>query len=203
MKSGFAAIARAIATRWRWPPENSCGYLRASAGSRPTKLEQLADASRDRAFAQAPGAAVARAERADRLGDDVADAPARIERGEWVLEDHLDAPADRAPRGRIAGCGEIDAFDQHLPRAGLEQPDHHARQRRFPRAGFPDEPERLAAENCEVQAVDGRQQAARLAIDHPREPRARDVEHAAEAAHRHNRVGAVQFLRFPATGALS
>ena len=36
MKSGWAAIARAIAIRWRWPPENSCGNFGASAGWRPT-----------------------------------------------------------------------------------------------------------------------------------------------------------------------
>ena len=43
---GSTASARAIATRWRWPPESSCGYLAAicSAGTRPTVSQQLVDA---------------------------------------------------------------------------------------------------------------------------------------------------------------
>ena len=112
MKSGWAAIARAIAMRWRWPPENSCGNLRASAGWRPTS-RAVRRPGRVRLSGPAPASP---AERADRLGDDVADPPARIERRVRVLEDHLHAPPHRAPRRPIAGRGEIDAFDQHLPR---------------------------------------------------------------------------------------
>src|SRR6478735_7589748 len=32
MNSGLEDRARAMEMRWRWPPENSCGYLRPSAG---------------------------------------------------------------------------------------------------------------------------------------------------------------------------
>ena len=46
---------------------------------------------------------LAQAEGADRLGDDVAHAPARIEAGVRVLEDHLHPPAQRRVLG--AGCG--------------------------------------------------------------------------------------------------
>ena len=38
------ASARAIEMRWRWPPENWCGYFTMSSGDRPTDLQQLADA---------------------------------------------------------------------------------------------------------------------------------------------------------------
>ena len=31
MMSGFIASAMAIITRWRWPPENWCGYLSSEA----------------------------------------------------------------------------------------------------------------------------------------------------------------------------
>ena len=45
---GSTASARAIATRCRWPPESSCGYLAAtsSAGTRPT----VSSSSSARAF---------------------------------------------------------------------------------------------------------------------------------------------------------
>src|SRR5688572_24246224 len=34
--SGFEESARAIEMRWRWPPENSCGYFSPSCGESPT-----------------------------------------------------------------------------------------------------------------------------------------------------------------------
>src|SRR5579859_7819696 len=36
MKDGFTASARAIPMRWRWPPENSCGYRLLKLGFNPT-----------------------------------------------------------------------------------------------------------------------------------------------------------------------
>src|SRR4028118_2299994 len=36
MKSALEASARAMAMRWRWPPENSCGHFLPSSGWRPT-----------------------------------------------------------------------------------------------------------------------------------------------------------------------
>ena len=35
MNSGSSAIARAIARRWRWPPENSCGKREVMVSGRP------------------------------------------------------------------------------------------------------------------------------------------------------------------------
>jgi hypothetical protein len=45
------------------------------------------------------------AERVERLGDDVLDAPAWIEARERVLKDHLDAPAQLLPLGLLARIG--------------------------------------------------------------------------------------------------
>ena len=36
MRAGRVTSARAMAMRWRWPPENSCGYLPVSDALRPT-----------------------------------------------------------------------------------------------------------------------------------------------------------------------
>ena len=46
---GSTASARAIATRWRWPPESSCGYFGAIAFARheADRLEQLVHALLD------------------------------------------------------------------------------------------------------------------------------------------------------------
>ena len=94
--SGSLASARAIEMRWRWPPENSCGYLPPSAGVRPTWRS-----SSPTRFARS-ASSLARPKRAERLGDDVAHAPARVEAGVRVLEDHLHAPAQWRPCRR--GC---------------------------------------------------------------------------------------------------
>mmetsp|Transcript_33270 Transcript_33270/g.53822 ORF Transcript_33270/g.53822 Transcript_33270/m.53822 type:complete len:98 (+) Transcript_33270:271-564(+) len=37
---GFRIMARAIAMRWRWPPENSCGYLAIALSSSPTRCSR-------------------------------------------------------------------------------------------------------------------------------------------------------------------
>ena len=44
ISSGLQARASAIITRWRMPPENSCGYWRARAGADADVPEQLGDA---------------------------------------------------------------------------------------------------------------------------------------------------------------
>ena len=95
MNSASDASARAIAMRWRWPPENSCGYFQPSSGCRPTSAQQFADARADVALA------LDQVEGADRLGDDGIDPEARIEAGIGVLEDHLDAAAQLLPRLRL------------------------------------------------------------------------------------------------------
>ena len=81
--SGCGASARAIATRWRWPPDSSRGKRRATAGGRPTSSSSSATLA---AALVAAGEAV----HAQRLADRRADGQARVQRRERVLEDHLD-----------------------------------------------------------------------------------------------------------------
>ncbi len=38
---GRVMSARAMAMRWRWPPENSCGYFEASDALRPTASSEV------------------------------------------------------------------------------------------------------------------------------------------------------------------
>ena len=64
---GRQARAIAIITRWRIPPENSCGYSRPRAGGMPDLLEQLVDAG------LAPRRGRLRLVEPDRLDDLVAD----------------------------------------------------------------------------------------------------------------------------------
>ena len=45
MISGRTASARAMPRRWRWPPENSCGYLRIASGRSPTRWNSAATRS--------------------------------------------------------------------------------------------------------------------------------------------------------------
>ena len=99
--------------RWRWPPENSCGYFSPSAGGEPDLAQQLA--RRAPRIAAVPSQSPMRA---DRLGDDVAHAPARIEAGVGILEDHLHAPAQRRGLGRAAASRDVLAVEPMRPRVG-------------------------------------------------------------------------------------
>ena len=89
---GSLASAIAIITRWRMPPENSCGYS-------STRLARVGDADQpeqlDRALAGLRLGDVAVG--ADRLDELLADLVERVQRGQRVLEDHRDVVApDRA-----------------------------------------------------------------------------------------------------------
>ena len=91
MNSGLDDSARAMQMRWRWPPENSCGYLAPSAGSRPTRR------SSSPTRCSISWLVLGQPEGLDGIGDDALDAPARVEAGEGVLEDHLQAPPQLLP----------------------------------------------------------------------------------------------------------
>ena len=108
--SGCSASAMAIITRWRMPPESSCGYCfsRLSASEMRTAFSASTRALARLAARQA-------GMRLDRLDQLPADRQHRVERGHRLLEDHGDAVAADAPhrafakrwRGRCrrAGCG--------------------------------------------------------------------------------------------------
>ena len=44
--SGCVASARAIEMRWRWPPENWCGYFTRSCGDSPTECSSASTRAR-------------------------------------------------------------------------------------------------------------------------------------------------------------
>ena len=174
MNSGFDDSARAMQMRWRWPPENSCGYLAPSAGSSPTRRQELADAMLDL------GLVLGEPEGLDRVGDDAVDAPARIEAGVGVLEDHLQAPAQRLALGRAHRRPHVDAVDGDGAGGGPQQADDHARHGRLARARFAHQRQRLAPADGERDAGHGSQVGLALALDDAVEPGLGDVEHARE-----------------------
>ena len=99
--SGRSARARAIATRWRWPPENCRGY--ADSPPRPARPgEQFRAERRDpvrRHHVVHP----------QQLAQHAADGQPGVQRGVRVLEDHLDpAPVRPRPRGREHPAVETD-----------------------------------------------------------------------------------------------
>ena len=106
--SGLSASAMAIITRWRWPPENWCGYLciEASGSGMPTRRIS----ARARASASGAGHAVD----AHHLAELPADGVDRVQVAERVLEDHGDALAVDLP-ALAGGHGEqVPAVEQHL-----------------------------------------------------------------------------------------
>ncbi len=136
MRSGLVASARAMATRWRWPPEISWIARLANVGSQANALKQVGN----RRWALV---AVGDAMDPQRVGQRTADRGARVEGGERILKHHLDAPPHGAQRfatkRKQIRAAEIDAAG-----VGLDKAQQDARQRRLAAARRPDEAERLA-----------------------------------------------------------
>ncbi len=174
MNSASDASARAIAMRWRWPPENSMRIFQAVIGMQADQAQQFADARLDVALA------LDQVEGADRFGDDGVDPEARIEARIGVLEDHLDAAAKLPARLRLLRIAHRDAVDDHFARSRRQQPDHHARHGGFARAGFADQREGLALDDIEADAVDRLEKFQMAAFQHAIEPWFGDVEDAAQ-----------------------
>ena len=153
-KSSFGpqASAMAIVTRWRMPPDSSCGYcVEAAFGfGDADRLQQL----------RAPCSSASSLRHvevvAQRLGDLAADLHHRVERRHRVLEHHrhLGAPERRAAR-RLESAGELACRrSRTLPVAvdvaAGEQAHDRAGQHRLARAGLADDAERLAAVEAKV-----------------------------------------------------
>ena len=144
----------AIITRWRWPPESSCGKARAerSGSGRPTS-------ARSSIAAPAPAGPVEGAVGLEGFGDLVGDPHHRVERGHRLLEDHADARA-RA-RSRMArssrprrSCGpEADAAGDRAHSARQQAHDGVGGER-LARPRFADDAERLARADRERQVLD-------------------------------------------------
>jgi hypothetical protein len=87
MISGFMVRQRAIAMRWRWPPENSCGYLPKASARQAHFFDQ------GHRTLSALAIVLANAVDAHGLHQDLADGEARVQAGVGVLKDDLDAAA--------------------------------------------------------------------------------------------------------------
>ena len=135
MKRGEQAIARAIPTRCRCPPENSCGYRRIA--DRRVEAD-LFEQGWTPAFSAPRELCDQTCGWSAALRSPYADAHAWIQRAVRVLKDDLEmttqtcavhsrrhAPTDRSP----------SKSDQ--TRVGLDQPNEHPAQRRLPRPGLP------------------------------------------------------------------
>ena len=132
------ASARAMASRWRWPPLSSSGRRRGQAAGRPT-------VSMSSTRAPPPLPRRAAAEDLERLGDDLGGGEARVEGGGGILEDELDAGAERrAARGRAAPAGRrrrtgsrppVGSSSRARQRASVDlpEPDWPTRARAAPR----------------------------------------------------------------------
>src|SRR6266849_1445340 len=101
MSLGSQASAIAIMTRWRMPPESSCGYcLRRRAGSAmPTRPRS----------SMARRGAIGPAVLLERLGDLPADGEYGIKRRHRLLEDHADVAAANLAHLRVGKLHEVAA----------------------------------------------------------------------------------------------
>ena len=117
----------------------------------------------------APPDLVAAADAVDleRVGDDLAHAPARIERRVRVLEDHLQLAPVR-PQLAVRERRDVVAAEAQRAARRLEQPDEEPAERRLAAAGLADDAERLAAAHLERHAVDGVDDLGRAALERAR-----------------------------------
>src|SRR5690606_9661533 len=117
----------------------------------------------------------------------VADAEARIESGTGVLEDHLETAAVRMELLRREPR-EVDAVEDDPSLARSLEPEDRATDRRLAATGLPDERERAAALDDEIDAVDGADPAPdatqNTAANREPRPEACDLEQRALAARR-------------------
>ena len=91
-RRGSSAMAAAIMTRWRMPPENSCGYCARRA---PAPRCRRGRALRSPGSAAAAPVEARGATPAPRSS--AADRQHRVQRGHRLLEDHADAVAAQVP----------------------------------------------------------------------------------------------------------
>ena len=151
--SGCMASARAIAMRWRCPPENWCGKRLAKSRIEADRVEPFRRHRRRRR------ARVDQPVRDRAFGDRVADPHARIERGERVLEHHLDprrALARRRPPA-ITGSPAMRA----VPDVGGRMPAMTRPSVDLPQPDSPTRPSDLARVDRERDAIE-RMHRARL-----------------------------------------
>jgi len=107
-------------------------------------------------FVDAPvrGGALRHAACPQAFHDRLAHRHARMQRGIGILEHDLHLAAQQA---HLAGrhLVEVAAVEQHLAAGLAHQVEDHAAKRRLARTGFAHQPQRLAAPDLEVDAIDG------------------------------------------------
>ena len=83
-------------------------------------------------------------------------------------------------RLQLPGVAHRNAVDDHFARGRRQQPDHHAGDGGLSRTGFADQRKGLALGDVEGHAVDRFQEFQMAALEHPVEPRLRDIEDATQ-----------------------
>ena len=143
ISSGLTAMLRAMATRWRCPPE-------ISAGVQPDKREQFVH------FGPQPDLIGINTIDNQGLRNDVGNLHARIQGRRRVLEDDLHIALDIflvLPVGALFRDQKV--FEVNLAfRRGINA-HNGARHRRLAAAGFPDQPEDFPLSQVERNPVDG------------------------------------------------
>ncbi len=112
---GSRISARAIAMRWRWPPESWCGRRKRKAGSSPTS---------DSAWRDPPVAILQPMDR-QRLGQDAVDRVARVAASRRGPE----TPSGRGRRSACRAAPQPFAIDPNLARRDRRQPADGAQDR--------------------------------------------------------------------------
>src|SRR5919198_4768132 len=102
----------------------------------------------------------------DRLGDDLAVLHAGVQRAVRVLKDDLDAPP-QSQQILALHLGDVDAVIDDPPGRRLFEPQNAAARRRLAAAALADQPQRLAAPDRKVDAVDRLDLADLAAGDDP------------------------------------
>ena len=179
ISGGSLASARAMATRWRWPPESWSGRLCAWS-ARPSEASSVVRA-------RAHGLLAERAQRAHRQHDVVERRELRQQEVELEHEAQLDEPQRARARPRPM-CVVARPSMQHLARGRqVEQPEQ-VEQRGLARARRPGDGDELAGCDGEVDVAHqrGRHHRRRCAVTPRRDQRRLDAARrrdACRAAH--------------------
>ena len=163
---GSSTSAAAIATRWRWPPESSCGIAVEEERRRrqPGALHRLAHLRLP--LLLRPREPV----HADRLLDRVADREAGVEGLVRILVDDLDLAPERPQRPRVEAA-ELGAAEANRAGVAVHHPDHGLRGARLAAARFAHERDHLPRADREGDAVDCAHRRARRRVRAPSIPR--------------------------------
>ena len=181
---GFSASARAMPMRWRWPPENSCGYRPAWLGDSPTSVSS--SATRSRAACSARDAV-----HRQHFHEHRPHAEARVEARVRILKDDLHLPPQPSHLA-IRQRGQFLPFELDAAFGGFDQPEHAASGGRLAAPAFADQTQHFTGLHRKRHAVYG----AHLSHGPGHQPLL-DGKVLLEAFH-HQEAAAMSWLRRPA-----